>query len=212
MSYIWLIPCGPDADPTMTVRSIGIGNPIMLVNDGCDLSAFYSYKNIQITTTGTKGTGCAHALNVGINALKDQRIDWVYRMDADDMATYLHDRNLQASKAQPEEVVIAGAMVTPDGRRMEMKLQSSDDIRSMIERRRNPIYHPATIIRMSALLQVGGYPEQYGQAEDYGLWIKLLRIGMIKPWNKPWTWYAPYPARHTKKLESLAKAAEDAGF
>jgi len=220
MKHIWLIPCGPGSNPEATIESIMFQCPneqIMLVNDGTDLDRFKAADNIQIVSTEKPGTGCAHALNTGIKALSDKDYDWIYRMDADDVVYRGHDRDKQAEQADETELVVAGSMVTPTCRKMIVKGLVPDDIRLALDRRINPIYHPATIIRLSALLKVKTWsgqcwPEQYGMAEDYALWLKICKIGKIKPWQSYWTWYVPNDQYNKEKKDMLKKAAEDAGL
>lgn len=50
-----------------------------------------------------------------------------------------------------------------------------DDIVRMM-RARNPLNHPASVFRKSAVLALGGYPP-LRLAQDYGLWIKLCAAG-----------------------------------
>lgn len=42
---------------------------------------------------------------------------------------------------------------------------------------RNPIAHPAVMMRRSAVLAVGGYRKGFEHAEDYDLWLRLIASG-----------------------------------
>jgi hypothetical protein len=41
----------------------------------------------------------------------------------------------------------------------------------------NPFAHPATCFRLEAVKRVGMYRSEWNGAEDYDLWLRLLRIG-----------------------------------
>lgn len=190
--HVWLIPVGPGHDPTETLKSLEPNERVVLVNDsGSDMS-MHATDSVLVTATGGTATGCAHALNVGLEScVGEWERTWVYRMDSDDKAWPGHDRDKRADESQPEDIAWCGEMVRCDGMKMPMRATDWMDIRSLLELRRNPIYHPATIIRRKVLLDVGGWPEEYGRAEDYALWIKLMRRGRgrLNPWPVTWTWY-----------------------
>jgi hypothetical protein len=39
----------------------------------------------------------------------------------------------------------------------------------------NCMYHPATVLRKAAVLEVGGYQADFKNAEDYDLWLRISR-------------------------------------
>jgi glycosyltransferase involved in cell wall biosynthesis len=122
--------------------------------------------------------GLGHALNLGIERC---RYDLIARMDSDDIS--LRDRfekqfffmeanpDVAASSGYVEEwdvnmSVLLGIRKVPLG---------STDIRKYAKRR-CPLSHPASMIRKSAVLSVGGYPP-LRRAQDYALWSVLLQEG-----------------------------------
>jgi hypothetical protein len=183
--HAWLIPVGPGHDPTDTLKSIKPGELVVLANDsGSDMSMHATDMVMVVDVPGGGGTGCAHALNAGLSAcVGDWGRTWVYRMDSDDKAWPGHDRDKVADLSHEEDMAWCGEMVRCDGLRMPMRPTDWMDIRSLLDLRRNPIFHPATIIRRTALLEVGGWPELFGRAEDYAMWIRLVRLGRVNPWR-----------------------------
>ncbi|MBF0249328.1 MAG: glycosyltransferase [Alphaproteobacteria bacterium] len=43
----------------------------------------------------------------------------------------------------------------------------------------NPIAHSSSMYRRAAAELVGGYPSKYAYAQDYGLWLRLARVGGV---------------------------------
>lgn len=213
--HVWLIPVGPNHDPDTTLNMIGWEDRVIIINDGSsfDEAKYEKCKTIRIVKTEKPGSGCAHALNVGLAAMTDAfEAGWVYRMDADDWPISDTHRNKWADEAPSNVVVVAGNCVCMDGRLFECKGETPDQIREKIRKRINPIYHPATCIRTSALLKVGGWPEKFGEAEDYALWTKLLEIGDIQPIKENWTMYnfVSDPRRSKKRMKQMYTAAKAA--
>jgi len=44
----------------------------------------------------------------------------------------------------------------------------------------NSIVHSGCMYRREMAVKAGGYPEQYAYAQDYGLWIKLAKMGSLE--------------------------------
>ena len=217
-NHVWLIPCGPGHDPAATLGSIP-GEKVVLVDDGAGLDrGNYDPDLIRVVKTGGSGTGCAHALNCGLfsGCEGDWDRKWIYRMDADDQAYPGHDRDAKAEWYHEGEVVVGGCMVRTDGKRMNLIAKDWNDMTSILALRRNPLFHPATIIRHDALVEVGGWPENYGRAEDYALWIKLRHVGKLQPVESCWTIYSHFaglnPIMEEDRAHDLARAAEEAGL
>lgn len=54
---------------------------------------------------------------------------------------------------------------------------------------RNCVAHPTTMYKRADVLRVGGYRSQFDGAEDYDLWLRLIRIGQIVNLSEPLTRY-----------------------
>lgn len=194
--HVWLIPVCPGHDPSRVVAMLD-QEQIILVDDGAGLDqSNYDSKFVKVVKTGKPWSGCARALNVGLDACEGPwNRTWIYRMDADDTPHPEHDRNWVADHADPDDVVWAGEMTRLDGRKLCITPADCRDVAAMLALRRNPIYHPATILRKDALERVGGWPEKYGKAEDYALWCTISRIGRIQPHHRCWTIYGSMPLK-----------------
>jgi glycosyltransferase involved in cell wall biosynthesis len=130
---------------------------------------------IRILTNQTN-LGLTKSLNL---ALKEARGKYIARMDADDVAlrqrleaqvTYLEmhsDIGVVGTGYEwiDEQGVVIGrpAVIT-----------QSNHLRRALPRT-NPILHGSAMIRRELLDEVDGYDESYSRAQDYDLWLRLIR-------------------------------------
>lgn len=122
--------------------------------------------------------GLADALNAGLEYCENEII---VRVDTDDIN--VPERfcvQIEFMEANPDISVISANLdefsedpgVIISTRRVPA--QHDDIVKMMLGR--NPLNHPASVFRKSAVEAVGGYPRQR-LAQDYGLWIKLCAAG-----------------------------------
>lgn len=123
-----------------------------------------------------RNAGLANTLNEGLELA---RHEFVARIDQDDEA--LPDR-LGAQKAFLDahpRVAAAGSWVFHMGARREydrlVRLPTEHHEIAAILPRENCMYHPAMMLRRSAILDAGGYRGEFKNAEDYDLWLRLSR-------------------------------------
>jgi len=151
---------------------------LIIVDDGGnnDLAAIVSEFNderIMVIQHATN-MGFVAALETGIAAAS---AELVARMDTDDVYLPTHLENLvQAARDFPDFAVYSARSqeFSNDGRRMVMGTAGEKTVKSVL--RGSQPSHPATLIRKSALLSVGGYPD-YHRAEDLALWCEMLLHG-----------------------------------
>ena len=124
--------------------------------------------------------GLAAALNVLIDSLEGE--DFVFRMDADDIA--LPDRfskQLAFMERNPEVDILGGAILefgdTLLGINLVQYPPTNSDARRQIARR-SPVAHPTVCFRRKVFDTVGGYPEVNGN-EDISLWFKCMKAGLV---------------------------------
>jgi len=123
-----------------------------------------------------RNAGLANTLNEG---LERACYEFVARIDQDDEA--LPDR-LGTQKAFLDahpRVAAAGSWVFHMGARREydrlVRLPTKHHEIAAILPRENCMYHPAMMLRRSAVLDAGGYRGEFKNAEDYDLWLRLAR-------------------------------------
>jgi glycosyltransferase involved in cell wall biosynthesis len=120
--------------------------------------------------------GLAATLNEG---LERAQTDLVVRMDQDDESLPDRVRLQMRYMGVRGDVAVAGSHVYHMARRREndyfvrVPVEHEEIMRVLPSR--NCMYHPATILRKSAVLGMGGYRADFKNAEDYELWLRLSR-------------------------------------
>ncbi|MCF0143050.1 MAG: glycosyltransferase, partial [Parasporobacterium sp.] len=126
-----------------------------------------------------KNSGLGNALNEG---LKHCRNELVARMDADDISVNNRcELQLKAYEAQPEIALLSGTVqefcddinVSTGSRKVP---ESYEEILSY-SKKRTPFNHPCMMFKKSAVVETGGYSEEYHLFEDYHLWVRMLMKG-----------------------------------
>jgi hypothetical protein len=121
-------------------------------------------------------TGLAATLNEG---LERARADLVVRMDQDDESLPERIRQQVGFMRANADVAVAGSHVYHMAKRKQYDRLvrvpvRHEEIMSVLPSS-NCMYHPSTILRKAAVLEVGGYDADFKNAEDYELWLRLSR-------------------------------------
>ncbi|EYT51960.1 MULTISPECIES: glycosyltransferase [Kocuria] len=123
-----------------------------------------------------RNEGLTAALTAGLDRC---RHDVVARADADDVS-YPRRFAVQLPVIEAGADLVGSSMhEIGDDERTPIALRRAPvgerDILS-VSRRRNPVSHPTVVFRRSAVRAAGGY-EHVPLAEDYWLWVRMLRAG-----------------------------------
>lgn len=123
-----------------------------------------------------RNEGLTAALNAGLDRC---RHDVVARADADDVS-YPRRFEVQLPVIEGGADLVGSSMhEIGDDERAPIALRRAPvgerDILS-VSRRRNPVSHPTVVFRRSAVRAAGGY-QHVPLAEDYWLWVRMLRAG-----------------------------------
>lgn len=153
---------------------------IIIIQDGhitndlenviCEYECILPIKTVKLENN----RGLAAALNEGLKYCSNEL---VARMDTDDVALpHRFERQLEFMLANPQ-VDVSSAWVEERDEYMSKvlflkKLPLSHDDIFKFSKKRNPISHPVSIFRKSAVVSVGGYPSIF--PEDYALWSLML--------------------------------------
>jgi len=133
------------------------------------------YKNIQVIES--HGSGISDALNTGIQLAN---CSYIIRHDADDIMLEGRIQNQLELLSLETQYVVVGGQIEPFGVNQLPTVNryplSDREIRrfSLFG---NPFAHPTTSFRLDAVKTVGMYRSEWNGAEDYDLWLRLLRIG-----------------------------------
>jgi glycosyltransferase involved in cell wall biosynthesis len=120
--------------------------------------------------------GLAATLNEGLEAARGE---YIARMDQDDES--LPERvatQVPFLDANPNVAVVGSYVYHMGATRSHDRLVAvpveSDAIATQL-RKSNCMYHPATMLRRQTIIDLGGYREQFKNAEDYDLWLRVSR-------------------------------------
>jgi glycosyltransferase involved in cell wall biosynthesis len=128
--------------------------------------------------------GVVHDANVGLSATLNEGIErarfpLVARMDQDDEALPTRLGAQRRFMDMHPDVAVAGSWVLHMGseRRFDrlVRLPTEHDEIAMTLERENCLYHPSVMFRRDVVVAAGGYRGKFKNAEDYDLWLRLVR-------------------------------------
>lgn len=163
---------------------------------------------------GPGGEGVGLVLARGLAACA---CELILRADADDLSNPDRAARQLVWLAQHPEVMAGSAWIEEFVDRPEQVVGCRHvPVDSQVRNRsrwRNPLNHPAVVLRRSAVLAVGGYRDQSG-FEDYDLWLRLLhRYGPTAVNNLPEVVVrARVGAAHLGRRRGFAYARSEARF
>src|SRR5262249_36170786 len=121
-------------------------------------------------------------LNEGMRAARGE---FIARMDADDVSlSQRFDRQVEYLRRQPDCVAVGCdmLMIDPDGdplSKVTHDVEHEAIEANLLTGGLGVIAHPASMVRRSALLAVGGYREEFESIEDFDLWLRLAELGRL---------------------------------
>ena len=145
------------------------------------------------------GLGISAALNTGIAVSKT---DLIARIDADDkMDLHRLDHQIKSISAS-DDILCVGTqlkIIDESGKliRSTNFPESYTQIREMMKIR-NVVAHPSVMFRKEAILRAGAYRTFFDGAEDYDLWLRLIKLGQIINLREPLTSYRIHSKQETK--------------
>jgi glycosyltransferase involved in cell wall biosynthesis len=141
----------------------------------------YEKRDARIRLVARPNKGLTHTLNEGLSLARGE---FLARMDADDLCLPQRFERQIAYLREHADCVLVGSRVLlmdPEGlpiREMCFE-QSHEEIDSAHLNRGWPVVHPATMMRMSALRQIGGYRDEFNTLEDLDLFLRLAEVGRL---------------------------------
>jgi glycosyltransferase involved in cell wall biosynthesis len=159
---------------------------LLVIDDGSKDDTFavaenFAARDPRVKAISQPNAGIAHTMNRGLHLAQT---DWVFCMHADDlMMPNRIERQLAFLAANPD-VAVASSLV--------LYMNDEDEV---VGRGRSPFTdpaavkkavdngeviafnHPASVLKRSAVLEVGGYRQEFWPAEDIALWNRVVERG-----------------------------------
>jgi len=150
------------------------------------------------------GHGISAALNTGISHTNS---NFIARIDADDIMDLLRLEIQHQEITLRKEVLCVGSqlkIINEFGKliRHTNFPEYCDQIREMMTLR-NVVAHPSVLFRKDAFLKVGSYRSFFDGAEDYDLWLRLIKSGEIVNLHESLTSYRIHSAQETRKNREI---------
>lgn len=158
----------------------------IIINDGStdkspEILQEYAKKDSRIKIINQPNSGIVVALNRG---LREAKGEWVFRMDADDIA--LPDRfecQIDMIKRKPSTVLLGGWCQQIDSQGIPLKInkypRAHNDLVKCLENLKPFFPHPTACFPRKSVIEIGGYRERFRHSEDTDLWLRLSEIGEI---------------------------------
>lgn len=138
----------------------------------------YSAKDRRIRALRHSNVGITETLNRG---LLESRGRWIARMDADDISDPARlERQIEHVAKNLQTKVLGTRFTGIDSQGAPLRDYSPPCQPWLIEWemcRRCAIGHPTVVMEREFILKVGGYNRQLRYAQDYDLWLRVIRSG-----------------------------------
>ncbi len=149
----------------------------LIIDDGSEENIeeiVKSFNDSRIVYKRINHIGLAGALNFG---LKNSTGDWIARIDADDLNTCdrLEAQLKFINSNSGYDIVSGWSVYFKDPHKILFELKSpveNSDIKKFLNLH-NPINHSSVIFNKGAVLDGGGYNENFNSYEDFELWFRL---------------------------------------
>jgi len=159
----------------------------IIINDGStdeSLSILekYARQDARIKVVSRENKGLIKTLNEGLNLAVGE---YIARMDADDISLPLRfEKQLKYLEEHLDCIAVGtlaqlidsdGDIIGPMG-----GLQTHSEIdNAHLSGKGGAIVHPSAMIRREILFESGGYLDEFENAEDLDLWLRLAEIGKL---------------------------------
>jgi glycosyltransferase involved in cell wall biosynthesis len=154
----------------------------IIINDGSTdntLSIINEFVDSRIVLVDKVNTGLIDSLNIGFSKAK---YDWVMRMDGDDIC--MPNRLQKLVEALDDDYAVIGSeceLINGEDETIGytwLKYEHKDIVWRLRLQLPN-IIHPSTIINKRYFENIGGYDRFIQVAEDYDLWLRLSKLGLL---------------------------------
>jgi glycosyltransferase involved in cell wall biosynthesis len=144
----------------------------------------YARYDARIRILSQANRGVSAAGNLGF---AEARGEWVARLDADDIfLPEKLERQIAFIKRNPDVRIVGtlGYFINCAGKTLGLVNTDGPFTRVQFEQmaaRGEPVFfvHSSTLMHRKAVLEIGGYREQFVQAEDIDLWLRMAEKGHL---------------------------------
>lgn len=191
---------------------------ILAINDGStdtSLNILYSFKDKRLKIiNNSNNRGIIYSLNRGIELAKGK---YIARMDADDIAK--PDRfGLQVDflENNPNVALVGGCaeLIDQDGHIFDgltVPLSHDEIFQNIFSS--NCFIHPSVMLHTSSVRDLGGYNSTAIHAEDYDLWLRIIKKYQVSNLKDSLIQYRIHPSQVSqKKIKQQRKSADTARF
>jgi glycosyltransferase involved in cell wall biosynthesis len=138
-------------------------------------------KDKLVIIKNKENLGLAKSLNIGLRHCKNE---YIARMDTDDVALPFRLKIQMDFLKKHAEYSLVGAWydIYDESLRNYISTRKVPETFEEIKKfakKRTPINHPTIIFKKYDILKIGGYPENIGRFEDWGLALKLIKNNML---------------------------------
>lgn len=157
---------------------------IVIIDDGSTdhtLKVIKSFKDKRIKVfKNPKNLGLVESINKGIN---ESRGEYIARFDGDDICERERfKKQVEFLDNNPDYVIVGSQeqQINPKGEKLpsQYKVPQTDQEIRRIQYLWNFMIHPTVMMRKDVVVNVGGYRKFFkGGAEEYDLWLRMLRFG-----------------------------------
>ncbi len=161
------------------------GFELIIIDDGSSddsiekINLYRPFDERIVYLRNKSNLGIVASLNRGIQQAKGR---FIARMDADDIsAPQRLEKQVDYMTKNPDCIVCGTdiSLINATGETVGLRsyFTGNDTIKQRILQK-NPFAHPSTMIRKSVLIENNiSYSEEFGRAEDYHLWMRLINLG-----------------------------------
>lgn len=172
----------------------------LIVNDGPPLDNMPRDPRIRIIDNATR-LGLVASRNLG---LQEARGEFIALLDADDFCEPDRLRKqIEFLRAHPGHVLAGSALRYVDEKSRTIGSRRYPVTDGQIRARLvayNCIAQSTVMARRQALLDAGGYTEEFRDVEDYALWLRLARFGAFHNLPEPLVAYRIHPDASKRRI------------
>jgi GT2 family glycosyltransferase len=162
----------------------------LMINDGDPANARRieeKYRDPRIRIINTPSPlGLSGSRNAG---LQEARAELIAFIDSDDFCEPGRlQKQIDFLDAHPDHVLVGGGLRYIDEKSQTICSRTYPETDEEIKKRLvavNCIAQPSVMARRRALIEAGGYDDEFPCAEDYALWLRLARFGKVHNLQEP---------------------------